>query len=169
MSNPSNKFNYKGHIITLTWIRTNSLWKYKPIYQVYAVIFNDKNEILICRKDKNSDWHLPGGSVENDEHLKEALIREVIEEADIEISNIINLGVQKVEFPKNPNKHEGSIFYQARLVAKVKNILPQTIDPDDGIIWERRFVKASDVKKFVKWKKTGNAMFSDAISLYKNL
>jgi ADP-ribose pyrophosphatase YjhB (NUDIX family) len=169
MSRPTNKLTFKGHEITLTWIRTNNFSRYKHINQVYAVIFNSKGEILICRKDKESDWHLPGGSVENDEHLKETLVREVIEEVDIEISNITNLGVQKVEFPKNPNKRESSIFYQARLLAKVKNILPQTADPDDGIIWERRFVKASDVKKFVKWKKTGNAMFDDAISLYKNL
>lgn len=57
---------------------------------VYATIWNDEGEFLLLKRSKDSNnnpgkWDLPGGKMELDETLKEALVREVREETGISI------------------------------------------------------------------------------------
>ena len=46
-------------------------------------------------------------------------------------------------------------------------MLPQSVDPASGTVWERKFVPAREIKSYVKWGAVGDAMFDDAIELYK--
>lgn len=165
MPNPSQTISWSGFSNTLTWIKDNSITQYEPITQVYGVCFNDKNEILIIRKKGRESWQIPGGHPEGTETIEETIKREMEEEADVLIKNIIPLGVQKVDFPNNPNKQEGNLFYQARCICEVDKLLPQNPDPDNGDIWERKFVPADSIAQYITWGTTGDAMFSDAISL----
>lgn len=63
----------------------------KPyIISVYAVIRNDKGEFLLLKRSENSNtnpgkWDLPGGKLEREEILEEAVVREVWEETGITI------------------------------------------------------------------------------------
>ena len=63
----------------------------KPyIISVYALVLNEKGEFLLLRRSENSHtnpgkWDLPGGKVNPDETLKEAVVREVGEETGISI------------------------------------------------------------------------------------
>ena len=63
----------------------------KPyIISVYALVLNEKGEFLLLRRSENSHtnpgkWDLPGGKVNPDETLKEAVVREVEEETGISI------------------------------------------------------------------------------------
>jgi ADP-ribose pyrophosphatase YjhB (NUDIX family) len=50
-----------------------------------AIIFNEKNELLLCY-EKDS-WSIPGGTVEGGENLKDACKREVYEETGFYIYN----------------------------------------------------------------------------------
>ena len=52
---------------------------------VRAVIM-DNNKILLIYSEKNGDYKLPGGGVEEGETYEEALIREVEEEAGVRVS-----------------------------------------------------------------------------------
>lgn len=52
--------------------------KYQKLVGAKAIIFNEKNELLLCY-EKNS-WSVPGGTVENGESLEDACKREVYEE-----------------------------------------------------------------------------------------
>lgn len=151
--------------VTLTWIRDDNLEKYTPFFQVYGICFNNKDEILII--NEGSGWKIPGGHPENDESAEETLKRELIEEADVEVSQCIPLGAQRIDFPNNPNTKEGDLFYQLRLICLINKVLPQTIDPANGKISERKFVPIDEVTTWVKWGNGGNAMFQDAIGLYK--
>ncbi len=117
-----------------------------PITQVYGVCFNDKNEILIVRK-KDGDWIIPGGHPEGIETIEETLKREMIEEADIKVTNIKLVGAQKVY----PEEKQEEFYYQVRCICEVEELLPQTPDPDDGKMWERKFVPARKITKYVKW------------------
>lgn len=55
---------------------------------VFCIIL-DNNQILLGKRNYgNYGWTLPGGSVENNESIVEALKREVIEETGQEIENI---------------------------------------------------------------------------------
>lgn len=93
--------------------------------------------------------------------------RELLEEVDVKAGVIYPLGAQKTEIPNNPNKDEGDLFYQLRCVVELGELLPQTPDPDRGNVWERMFVPPDKITEYIKWGETGNAMFEDAIALWK--
>jgi 8-oxo-dGTP diphosphatase len=63
----------------------------KPyIISVYAAIRNDKGEFLLLKRSEDSitnpgKWDLPGGKLEREEILEEAVVREVWEETGITI------------------------------------------------------------------------------------
>lgn len=52
------------------------LWR----VSVYGIAINEKNEVLAVRAKATKKWELPGGGVEIEEILEEALFREVFEE-----------------------------------------------------------------------------------------
>lgn len=164
---------YPTHIFTsdkgkflLTWLRDDDLDKYNPVSQVYGVVFNAKGEILIARKKPEDSWVIPGGTPEADESTEETLRRELKEEVDVSVSKITPLGAQKVEL--FGDKEGKSTLYQLRYVTLLKELLPRTPDPDNGIIWERKFVPAKDINEYVKWDDSGAAMFKDAIDLLRS-
>lgn len=147
--------------ISFQWIKTNSLNSLSPITQVYGICFNEKNEILICRRDSKSEWQLPGGKPKNEENLEETLQRELLEEVNTRVQNIQLLGVLKVNYPNNPNKFEGQEFYQVRMICEVSEILSSEKDPSTGIMWERKFVPFHHIHEYIKWGKAGEEMFND--------
>ncbi|HEX6976848.1 MAG TPA: NUDIX hydrolase [Patescibacteria group bacterium] len=163
MKRPTQKANWEGEKFVIEWIKTNSVKGLSPITQVYGVCFNDKNEILIARKEGMGEWIIPGGHPEKDETIEETLKREMIEEADIKVKNIKVVGVQKVNPKDAPEKY----YYQVRCVCLVDELLPQTPDPDNGKNWERKFVPSNQVTKHVKWGEIGEAMFKAAITSNK--
>lgn len=57
----------------------------KTIDVVVAILINDNNEILLCERQGKYDgyWEFPGGKVEKNESLTEALTRELHEELNI--------------------------------------------------------------------------------------
>jgi len=61
---------------------------------VAAVLFNDEGKMLIAQRSATKKylpnaWHIPGGQIDEDETVEEALKREVKEEFDLEITQII--------------------------------------------------------------------------------
>ena len=54
-------------------------------------LINEKNEVLISlrknRSDYNDYWEYPGGKVERGETIDQALVREIKEELDIDVSS----------------------------------------------------------------------------------
>ena len=154
----------KGKML-LTWIRTDNLNQFKPCFQVYGIIFNNTEEILLIQE--KGKWKIPGGTPEYGETTVETLKRELLEEADVKVTNIIPLGVQRIDYPNNPNKIEGDLYFQYRFVCLVDQLLDSTPDPATGIINTRMFVPAKKITEYVKWGRVGEAMFSDAINLFK--
>ena len=64
-----------------------------------ALIFNDKGQLLILKNnlglpESRKKWDFPGGLLEMDESLEEGLIREVLEEAglEVEIGELVGVG-----------------------------------------------------------------------------
>lgn len=65
--------------------------KYRTV--VVGVVYNDKNEILLCKKPVGEgvypgQWALPGGGIDDGETMEEALRREMKEEVGLEIDEI---------------------------------------------------------------------------------
>lgn len=164
MKYPQNEIDYNGTKILIEWINTRDVEKHQPITQVYGVVFNNKGEILICREKETGEWQIPGGHPEEGESVSQTLERELFEEVDVTVKSIIPLGTQRISFPDNPEK---SIIYQVRCIATLDKLLPQTIDPASGNVWQRKFVPPNEITQHVSWGITGNAMFQDAITLKK--
>jgi len=160
------KSNWEGQEITFTWIPTDTIKDYTPCTQVYGICINDEENILII---KQKQWQIPGGTPEQDETPEETLHRELLEEAQVEISNLIPLGVQKVKYPNNPNKKQGELFYQYRYLAIVKKINTAQPDPATGEKYERKFVSFDEIDTYVKWGKVGTEIFKDAKIVFKKV
>ena len=156
--------NQEGIVFQFIWINDPDVAKYKPCTQVYGICFTQDKQILII--DNVNMRAIPGGSPEGNETPEETLQRELIEEADVTVSKMFPLGVQKVIEKSNPPKNP---YYQYRYVCLIKELLPQTPDPDNGIIYPRLLVPSNEVTKHVKWRETGDAMFKDAINLFDSL
>ena len=67
----------------------------KPIAGVAAMIFNDDCVLLVKRGNPpgEGNWGLPGGVVELGEPLREAVVREVREECELEVEPVKRLAV----------------------------------------------------------------------------
>ncbi|XP_041354355.1 8-oxo-dGDP phosphatase NUDT18-like [Gigantopelta aegis] len=71
--------------------------KFNLCYIVAGVLFNEKDEVLMIQESKRScygEWYLPAGRVEPDENFKDAVIREVKEEAGLECEPSTLLSVE---------------------------------------------------------------------------
>lgn len=60
---------------------------------IFAIIFNDKKEVLLCHRRDCDLWNLPGGGLEENESPWEGVIREVKEETgfDVKVENLIGI------------------------------------------------------------------------------
>jgi len=59
---------------------------------VHSLVTNENSEILLLRRSKYNDvlpnlWDIPGGSVEENETVIQALARKLLEEAGIKVKN----------------------------------------------------------------------------------
>jgi 8-oxo-dGTP diphosphatase len=59
----------------------------------YAVVQNERAEVLLTRRREGGEWVLPGGSVEAAEAPWEAVVREVREETGLEVDVARLIGV----------------------------------------------------------------------------
>ncbi len=61
--------------------------KYRSLVAVYAILVNDKNEVLLgrrCNTGYLNGWYdVPAGHLEDGETLREAAVRELLEEAGV--------------------------------------------------------------------------------------
>jgi mutator protein MutT len=60
---------------------------------IFAIIFNEKEEVLLCHRRDYDLWNLPGGKLENGEAPWEGVIREVQEETNLKVKVDKLLGV----------------------------------------------------------------------------
>jgi len=95
----------------------------KPVIGVAAVIWNDRQEVLLIRRTKEprkGQWSLPGGKVEFGENLEDAVRREVREETGLEIALLGLAGVAETVLDARAGAadlHFVLIDYSARLVS----------------------------------------------------
>ncbi|MCK5466030.1 class I tRNA ligase family protein, partial [Candidatus Parcubacteria bacterium] len=83
---------------------------------VGALIYNDKNEVLLLRRNEDGrrkTWAMPGGKVDKGETFKEALEREIDEELGVEIKSA-------EPFIAKPDIFEGRLFETVCFKVKIK-------------------------------------------------
>lgn len=86
-----------------------------PIVTVGATIFNQDNKMLLVKTHKwNHKYGLPGGKIEVGEESKNALVREIKEETNIDIFNVEFVLAQDVIFSEEFHKPKHFIFLNYR-------------------------------------------------------
>lgn len=94
-----------------------------------GVLIKCKNKVLLCKRREDIPntalpdyWSVPAGYVEPHEEIKEAAIRETLEETKIE------LDVASVKFLAAWPAHGGGIFYD--YLAEIENEIEPVIDEE---------------------------------------
>jgi 8-oxo-dGTP diphosphatase len=82
---------------------------------VYALIYQESTQKILMVHNKGSGWSLPGGRVEKEETLEQAVIREVKEETNLTVETDGIIAVNESFFK---SQHHHTILF----TFKVKNI-----------------------------------------------
>ena len=151
-----NTYEQLAENLKIRWIKDFDFTN-KKYTQVSGYIFNEQNELLIVKNGKA--YVIPGGHPEVNETSLDTLIREIYEEAYIEIKDIKYLGA--VEVVEN-----NETYYQLRYTAKVNELKPFKQEWEIG---ERKFVKLEDLPTYIKWSKgiTFSAQIESAKKFWK--
>ena len=147
-------------MVNYTWYNTLVPNKIK-VKQVYGIVFSNDFKILLRIEDNK--YKLTGGKPEGNESYEETLKREYIEELNVEIDDCYYLGYLLVE--DNNEK-----YAQVRMIAKIKNINENHIDPATGKMYGRELVNVDSVKRLLNYQdKAGNLMIDEAIDKAKEI
>jgi 8-oxo-dGTP pyrophosphatase MutT (NUDIX family) len=107
---------------------------------VYALLFNEKGELLVLDNTRNGKYDLVGGGIDIWEKTEEALIREAWEETGlaIHVGNFVHLAEAFFQTPMNNHWHVLSMFYRATVISGAmrssiiedeESVNPHWIDP----------------------------------------
>lgn len=94
---------------------------------VGAVILNEKKELLLLLRNKQPEaghWSIPGGAVEFNETLEDAIIREVKEETDVKIEILSLLGATNHILPE-----EGIHWVTMPFLTRIIEGTPKNVEP----------------------------------------
>ena len=145
-------------MVKYTW-HSNSVPNDLKVKQVYGIAFTEDSRTIL--RIENNKHKLTGGKPEMNETFEETLTREYIEELNIELKDIYYLGYLFVE--ENNEK-----YAQVRMIARVKNINENHIDPATGKMYGRKLININKLKEYLNYcDEAGNLMIDDAINLAK--
>jgi 8-oxo-dGTP diphosphatase len=128
---------------------------------VHTIISNDQGEILLLQRSKKNDvlpeyWDVPGGTLEDGEDPAVGAIREIKEEAGLDISNV-KLFFQKSNIDTSKNKQFVTLIFHAKTSNTNAVINPEE---HDALTW----IKPADVGTY----KVVNYL-PDCLRAYKDL
>lgn len=86
---------------------------HKCTKKVRGIILNDEGQILLLHSNKHNGYSIPGGTIEDDESIRDTVIREVFEEAGADVIPIKIVG-KYYHTSKNFN-YDGIIFDSDRV------------------------------------------------------
>jgi len=120
--------------------------QYKRIKATGGLVFNDKNEILIIKR--NGVWDLPKGKLEKGEKRKEAALREVREECGIHNLAIVSKIGKTYHTYNIADMPVLKLTYWYKMNAqKAGETVPQTEEGITEIKWVNRIELSEIIKK----------------------
>lgn len=150
-----------GSIYDCNWVESNNFSNLKgKIRSSMGFIFDNQNRLCIVNFPHKKYWSLPGGKVEeSDQNYLASLVREVDEEADLDIGGIRKIGFIRAISRSNPK----NVYYGLRFFARIEKIRSQTTDPAEGLIPERKFIAPDKFDDYFHWGKNGRSQLKAAL------
>lgn len=99
--------------------------------KVRAILINNKNHLLIV--NYGGTYLLPGGSINNNENIKDCLIRELEEETGAkynieELNYLCNLDYFQKNYPKRNSEIKNRLITTHYYIGKYKDTIPDKIN-----------------------------------------
>ena len=131
---------------------------------VHGFILSNDNYLCLVRDYNEDKFTLIGGGIEKGETSKEALIREVHEEAQLSLKDIHLLGsleILSLDKDKSVIEHHQQIRYFAR-ISKIEQFVPRK---DGWETEERIFVFYKDISLYIDWMQyeSGQVQYKDTL------
>ncbi|MDE2173435.1 MAG: NUDIX hydrolase [Patescibacteria group bacterium] len=130
------------------------------VHGVHAFCFAGDKLVIVYSETKGY-WTPPGGGVEPDETVEEAVAREVLEETNMRVLKQHIIGYQEVSEPHR-------LTVQVRAVCIVEPIGPFVADADssDGEgVTEIKLIDPKDIKQYFDWEEIGAHVLERALML----
>lgn len=94
----------------------------------WALVTNDKNQILFIKKKNRDFWERPGGKVELGELLEDAMVRETKEETNL-ITKPTGLSwYDQIFYGKDKEHWIGFCYHLSHESGEIKNLEPDKIE-----------------------------------------
>lgn len=110
-----------------------------PVAAVGAMVVNEKNELLLVRRARNpgkGKWGLPGGFVDRNETIEDALKREVMEETKLVVTSMRLMMTKPNHYDyKGVVSPVIDLFYQCDVESI--NVIELALDELNHHIWVR--------------------------------
>jgi len=113
--------NSKGHIfLDFYKIDESNIYEdqYKPLTHSLLIIKYDNRFLVVFDKWKNN-WELPGGYIEKTETPRVCALRELKEETNQEINDLIFKGIMKFQLRPDNRIEYGALYY-----GELKSFIP---------------------------------------------
>lgn len=137
--------------ITYTW-HPKEIIDGVPAWQIYVFCILPDNKIVLVRDSGETRFTPPGGRIDPGEDPLTAAKREVLEEAQIELSDLKLLGSLEIENPSDPDEIQKH-HLQVRYIAHIES-MPDFVPNKDGWETEERIVvDVNDLPANVSWLK----------------
>lgn len=95
------------------------VYYFNPSAATVAIIFNEKDELLVCRRGKDpakDTLDLPGGFIDNTETGEEGVAREVLEETGLKVVEAVyKFSIPNIYTYSGFNVHTLDLFYLCRV------------------------------------------------------
>ncbi|TCZ79486.1 NUDIX domain-containing protein [Paenibacillus albiflavus] len=163
--NQSIYVNWGGGNVKLTWLPTDQLPSVDKVTSVHGICFDKDRILLVHVKDRG--FSIPGGHVEDNELLEQALHREVHEEGYVKgrISGL--LGMIKVNHQENPNFDPNGkypmIGYQVFYRMEITECLPYARENEATA---RVWVEASEFPYVINDHALMNLILKEALTIF---
>jgi len=126
----------------------------RKVSGVHAYCFYNSKLVIVYVEAKGY-WTPPGGGVEAEESISEAVAREVLEETNMRVIKQELIGYQDIFEPNGINT-------QTRSVCMVEPVGDFVSDPD-GDITEIKLIDPEDYKKYFDWGVAGDRLMKKAL------
>lgn len=107
----------------------------KPLSVAVAVVINDQDQILLMQRrtgDYVGFWSLPGGKVEQNEHLDQAAVRELKEETNVTAEFDQHLGLVSEHLQLNGQVDKHFLLHICQLRPKESQAIEVKLEEEEG-------------------------------------